>query len=162
MSSRAETPRGRSFDNRVEAEQIVQWLQNFENQCRQRDLRPAIGIISGYQAQVEFVRRLIDPGDTARWQNLRIEVATVDSFQGRECDVVLYSTVRSNQHYNIGFLRDYRRINVALSRARSVLVVVGDDFMMRSAATGIGENPFAKVLEHMRSHPEECEIVPAG
>ena len=162
LSSRAETSRGRSFDNRVEAEQIVQWLQDFENQCRQRDLRPAIGIISGYQAQVEFVRRLIDPGDTARWQNLRIEVATVDSFQGRECDVVLYSTVRSNQQYNIGFLRDYRRINVALSRARSVLVVVGDDFMMRSAATGIGENPFAKVLEHIRSHPEECEIVPAG
>ena len=161
LSGRTENSRGRSFDNNVEAERIVQWLQDFENQCRQRNLRPTIGIISGYQAQVELMRRIIDPGDEVRWQNSQIEVATVDSFQGRECDVVLYSTVRSNQQYNIGFLRDYRRINVALSRARSVLVIVGDDFMMRSAATGMEENPFAKVLEHMRSHPEECEIVPA-
>ena len=137
-------------------------MQDFENQCRQRDLRPAIGVISGYQAQVELVRRLIDPQNDARWRNLQIEVATVDSFQGRECDVVLYSTVRSNQQYNIGFLRDYRRINVALSRARSALVIVGDDFMLRSATTGMGENPFAKVLEHIRSHPNDCEIVPAS
>ena len=162
LPDRAENSRGRSFENRVEADRIVQWLQDFENQCRQRDLHPAIGVISGYQGQVELVRRLIDPQDEARWRNSQIEVATVDSFQGRECDVVLYSTVRSNQQYNIGFLRDYRRINVALSRARSALVIVGDDFMMRSATTGTGENRFAKVLEHIRSHSEECEIVPAG
>ena len=162
LRDRSENPRGRSFENRAEAELIIEWLEDFESQCRQRNLRPSLGIISGYQAQVELGRRLIDPGNTARWQNLQIEVATVDSFQGRECDVILYSTVRSNQQYNIGFLRDYRRINVALSRARSALVIVGDDFMMRSAAVGMDENPFARVLEHIRLHPEECEIVPAG
>ena len=162
LHDRAENPRGRSFENRAEAELIVKWLEDFESQCRQRNLRPSLGIISGYQAQVELGRRLIDPGNTVRWQNLQIEVATVDSFQGRECDVILYSTVRSNQQYNIGFLRDYRRINVALSRARSALVIVGDDVMMRSAAVGMGENPFAKALEHIRLHPEDCEIVPAG
>ncbi len=159
---RAENPLGRSFENRAEADRIVKWLEDFENQCRQRDLCPTLGIISGYQAQVELLRRLIDPDNTTRWQNSQIEVTTVDSFQGRECDVILYSTVRSNQQYNIGFLRDYRRINVALSRARSILVIVGDDFMMRGAVVGMGENPFARVLEHIRSHTDECEIVPAG
>ena len=162
LRDRAENPRGSSFENRTEADRMVKWLEDFENQCRQRDLRPTLGIISGYQAQVELVRRLIDPENTARWQNLQIEVATVDSFQGRECDVILYSTVRSNRRYDIGFLRDYRRINVALSRARSALVIVGDDFMMRSAAVGPEENPFARVLEHIRLYPDECEIVPAG
>ena len=162
LPDRNENPRGRSFENRAEADRAVKWLEDFENQCRQRDLHPTLGIISGYQAQVELLRRLIDPENTTRWQNLQIEVATVDSFQGRECDVILYSTVRSNQRFNIGFLRDYRRINVALSRARSALVIVGDDFMMRSAAVGMDENPFARVLEHIRSHTDECEIVPAG
>ena len=162
LPDRAENQRGRSFENRAEADRAVKWLDNFENQCRQRDLRPTLGIISGYQAQVELLRRLIDPENTTRWQHSQIEVATVDSFQGRECDVILYSTVRSNQQSNIGFLRDYRRINVALSRARSALVIVGDDFMMRSAAVGMGENPFARVLEHIRSHTDECEIIPAG
>ena len=160
LPERAESPRGQSFENRVEAERMARWLEDFENQCRQRGLRPSLGVISGYQAQVELLRRIIDPENTTRWQNLQTEVATVDSFQGRECDVILYSTVRSNQQYNIGFLRDYRRINVALSRARSVLVIVGDDFMMRSAGVGRGENPFASVLEHIRLHPDECEIVP--
>ena len=161
LPERAESPRGQSFENRVEAERMARWLEGFENQCRQRGLRPSLGVISGYQAQVELLRRIIDPENATRWQNLQTEVATVDSFQGRECDVILYSTVRSNQQYNIGFLRDYRRINVALSRARSVLVIVGDNFMMRSAGVGRRENPFASVLEHIRLHPDECEIVPA-
>ena len=152
---------GQSFANPAEVSRIRRWLEGFEAECRQRNLRPVVGIISGYQAQVSTLTREIDPSNQARWQSLHIEVATVDSFQGRECDVVLYSTVRSNPEGNIGFLRDYRRVNVALSRARSLLVIVGDHQMMRYAATGMEENPFAKVLEHIRTHPAECEIIAA-
>ena len=162
LPNRNESPRNPSFENHAEADLIVQWLQNFENQCRQRNLRPAVGIISGYQAQVERITRLVDPANTDRWQSIQVEVATVDSFQGRECDVILYSTVRSNQQRNIGFQRDFRRINVALSRARNRLIIVGDDFMMQNAAVEMAENPFAKVLQHIRQHPEECEIIPAS
>ena len=162
LADKAESRRGQSFANFAEIDLIYQWLQDFEMECRQRNLRHEVGIISGYQAQVSELARRIDPDDSSRWQSLQIEVATVDSFQGRECDVVLYSTVRSNQRRNIGFLRDYRRLNVALSRAKNLLVIVGDDFMMRNAVTGTDENPFAKVLEHIRLHSEECEIIPAG
>ena len=137
LNDRGENQRGPSFVNLTEAKLILQWLRTFEEQCRQRDLRPEVGIISGYQAQVEHLDQLIDAENGGRWHNLSIEVATVDAFQGRECDVVLYSTVRSNNERRIGFLRDYRRINVALSRARDMLVIVGDDFMMRNAEIGM-------------------------
>ena len=158
LPNRGESRRGQSFANHVEAELIVKWLEDCEERCRQRGIKPTVGVISGYQAQVEQLVRLLDPDNHARWQSLRMEIATVDSFQGRECDVVLYSTVRSNLERRIGFLRDYRRINVALSRARDLLVIVGDDFMMRAAAVGTEENPFAAVLEHMRRHPDECDV----
>ena len=106
--------------------------------------------------------RLIDPENEDRWRNISIEIATVDSFQGRECDVVVYSTVRSNPARRIGFLKDYRRVNVALSRARHQLLIIGDDFMMRNADLETSGNRFVAVLEHIRSNPEECAIVPAG
>ena len=68
------------------------------------------------------------------------------------------STVRSNNDRRIGFLKDYRRINVALSRARDRLVIVGDNFMMESATIGSEElNPFASVLQYMRAHSDECK-----
>ena len=161
LPERGERRQGQSFANPAEVSRIRRWLEGFEAECRQRGLRPVVGIISGYQAQVSTLTRDIDPSNQARWQSLHIEVATVDSFQGRECDVVLYSTVRSNPEGSIGFLRDYRRVNVALSRARSLLVIVGDHQRMRYAATGMEENPFAKVLEHIRTHPAECEIIAA-
>ena len=93
---------------------------------------------------------------------MSIDIATVDSFQGRECDVVIYSTVRSNAARKIGFLRDYRRLNVALSRARDLLIIVGDDFMMENAVLGTASNPFSGVLNHIRTNPDECRIVDAG
>ena len=161
LPDHGERRQGQSFANRAEVSRIRRWLEGFEAECRQRDLRPTVGIISGYQAQVSTLTREIDPSNRARWQNLHIEVATVDSFQGRECDVVLYSTVRSNPEGSIGFLRDYRRVNVALSRARNLLVIVGDHQMMRYATTGMEENPFAKVLEHIGAYPAECEITAA-
>ena len=104
---------------------------------------------------MEQLNRLVNPDNGDRWQSLGIEIATVDAFQGRECDVVVYSTVRSNRGGHIGFLGDHRRINVALSRARDQLVIVGDDRMMHSASVTGSYNPFERVIDHMRSHTQE-------
>ena len=149
LPRRAETRSIESFANAVEVEIIVQLLEKMEEQSRSRRRRPSIGVISGYSAQVHLLTTSIDPEDRTRWRNLEIDVATVDSFQGRECDAVIYSTVRSNSNRTIGFLKDHRRINVALSRARDFLVIVGDDFMMENANFGSEPNPFASVIGYM-------------
>ena len=157
---RAEMRDGDSFANSFEAEVILQLLYQMEDRCRRHNRRPTIGVISGYSAQVALLTTQIDPDNNTRWVNLQIEVATVDSFQGRECDAVIYSTVRSNRERTIGFLKDRRRINVALSRARELLVVVGDNLMMETATIGPDLNPFASVLDYIRLHADECKIIP--
>ena len=159
MPNRSESRVGQSFANAAETDAVLQLVEKLEEKCRGRRQRPTVAVISGYLAQVEMLSTRIDPDDNSRWRNIKIEVATVDSFQGRECDVVIYSTVRSNRERRIGFLRDKRRINVALSRARDLLVIVGDGSMMENATTGAELNPFASVLNHIHSHPEECKII---
>lgn len=159
---RAETRDGDSFANPFEAEVILQLLYQMEDRCRRHNRRPTIGVISGYSAQVAHLATQIDADNKARWANLQIEIATVDSFQGRECDAVVYSTVRSNRERTIGFLRDRRRINVALSRARDLVVVVGDNHMMETATIGPTLNPFASVLDYIRMHASDCRIIPSN
>ena len=163
LPNREENRFGESYTNATEVDTVLQLLDKMEGKCRERRLRPTVGIITGYSAQVERLTARVNPTDRAKWINMEIEIATVDSFQGRECDVVVYSTVRSNRRNpTIGFLKDYRRINVALSRARDMLIIVGDDLMMENASIGLDMNPFASVLNHIRSHQDECKIIPAG
>ena len=158
ISNRCENRGGQSFINHAEAKLILCKLEDLER-CWQHDERLTVGVISGYLAQVELLRRMVRPNDRKRWRQLQIEIATVDSFQGRECDVIIYSTVRSNRRRKIGFLKDYRRINVALSRARDMLVIVGDAVMMHNATIGPEDNPFSAVLKHIHEHKNECDLI---
>ena len=75
-----------------------------------------IAVISPYKAQAKKLQRLFE----------EVEIDTVDAFQGREKDVVIISFVRSNKYGNIGFLKDFRRLNVSISRAKSKLILVGN------------------------------------
>jgi superfamily I DNA and/or RNA helicase len=90
----------------------------------------SIGVISPYNGQVQLIKALIagDPElrDLLRGSDVSIEVKSVDGYQGRERDVIIFSSVRSNRHGRIGFLHDWRRLNVALTRAKSALLIVGD------------------------------------
>lgn len=83
-----------------------------------------IGIISPYAEQVRFIRSQIAEDEV--FQNLDIQVDTIDGFQGQEKDLIIISLVRSNINNEIGFLKDFRRLNVALTRARKKLIVIGD------------------------------------
>lgn len=104
-----------------------------------------IGIISAYAAQTVLLRRTFeqDAGDqlssvlsAARSAEVsKVEVNTVDGFQGREKSVIIFSTVRSNVGGYIGFLNDKRRLNVALTRAQNALFVVGNERTLRLATT---------------------------
>lgn len=84
----------------------------------------SIGIISPYRGQVRLLRELLNDGSHLPFSS--VDINTVDSFQGSECDIVVISLVRSNADGTIGFLADTRRMNVAITRARKRLVIVGD------------------------------------
>ncbi|MBR9922550.1 MAG: AAA family ATPase [Bacteroidetes bacterium] len=94
---------------------------------------PSIALISPYRQQVNIMEEIIREDE--RLEGLDLTVKTIDGFQGQERDVVYISLVRSNDKNEIGFLKDVRRMNVAMTRARKLLVVVGD------SAT-IGAHPF--------------------
>ena len=81
---------------------------------------------------------------------------TVDAFQGRQVEVVIYSVTRSNKKGKIGFLKEKERLNVALSRGEIALGIVGDERFCRSIQSY--ENPFAVVLDYMDRNSETCGI----
>ncbi|MDE7349834.1 MAG: AAA family ATPase [Muribaculaceae bacterium] len=114
--------------NRDEAEYSVLILRNYiEKIGKQRflDERIDVGLISPYRAQVQYLRGLIKRTPFFKPFRHLISVNTVDGFQGQERDVIVISLVRSNGEGNIGFLRDLRRMNVAMTRARMKLIIIG-------------------------------------
>ena len=115
--------------NKLEARQTLLTLAEYYLRIgRQRilDERIDVGIISPYRAQVQYLRHLIKKVDFFKPFRKYITVNTVDGFQGQERDVILISLVRSNDEGQIGFLRDLRRMNVAITRARMKLIILGD------------------------------------
>ena len=86
--------------------------------------KPSIGLLSPYREQVVLMKNDLENDEILRGENLTVQ--TIDGFQGQERDVMYISLVRSNTKSEIGFLTDYRRMNVAMTRARMKLVVVGD------------------------------------
>jgi hypothetical protein len=124
----AEGPFG-SRHNKREAELTLLTLQAyFEMIGRQRilDERLDVGIISPYRAQVQLLRQLVKKQEFFKPFRRLITVNTVDGFQGQERDIIVVSLVRSNDEGQIGFLRDLRRMNVAITRARMKLIIIGD------------------------------------
>ena len=122
---------GESFGriNKAEAEVTLLALQHYFNQIgKQRllDERIDVGIISPYRAQVQYLRHLLMKREFFKPFRRYISVNTVDGFQGQERDIIVISMVRSNDDSQIGFLRDLRRMNVAITRARMKLIILGD------------------------------------
>lgn len=114
--------------NKAEAALTLQALHNYaERMGRTRLINERIdfGIISPYRAQVQYLRSLIKRDEYLRPLRKQITVNTVDAFQGQERDVILVSLVRSNDEGQIGFLSDLRRMNVAITRARFKLIILG-------------------------------------
>jgi putative DNA helicase len=115
--------------NRAEARLTIDTLKRYiERIGRQRflDERLDVGIISPYRVQVQELRRLVRADAALKPFRSLITVNTVDGFQGQERDIIMVSLVRANSQGQIGFLRDLRRMNVAMTRARHKLFVLGD------------------------------------
>ncbi len=135
---------GESFGriNKAEAELTLLTLAEYFTKIgKQRVLeeRIDVGIISPYRAQVQYLKKLIKKYEFFKPYRRLISVNTVDGFQGQERDVILISLVRSNDEGQIGFLKDLRRMNVAMTRARMKLIVLGNKDTMT-------KHPFYKKL----------------
>lgn len=115
--------------NKPEAELSVGQLKDYVNRIgkdRFLEERIDVGLISPYKAQVQYLRQLIKRDAFFKPFRSLITVNTVDGFQGQERDVIIISLVRANEEGQIGFLNDLRRMNVAITRARMKLIILGD------------------------------------
>ena len=138
--------------NKAEAELTLLALeQYFERIGKTRILndRLDVGIISPYRAQVQYLRSLVKKREYFKPFRSLITVNTVDGFQGQERDIILVSLVRSNDEGQIGFLRDLRRMNVAITRARMKLIILGDVKTM-------GRHPFYRKLYEYVKALKDC------
>ena len=138
--------------NKGEAQLTLRTLRDYVRYIGRRRLeeeRVDIGVISPYRAQVQYLRALLRRDDTLRPLTGQLTVNTVDAFQGQERDVILVSLVRANEDGQIGFLSDLRRMNVAITRARMKLIILG------SAATLCRHRFYRKLYE-------ACHVVPAA
>lgn len=135
---------GESFGriNKPEATLCIEELKKYINKIGKERLleeRIDFGLISPYKAQVQYLRQLIKKDAFFKPFRHLITINTVDGFQGQERDVILISLVRANEDGQIGFLNDLRRMNVAITRARMKLIILGD-------ASTLTKHPFYKKL----------------
>lgn len=152
-------PIGTSHYNDVEVEEILKLLARLDFSIQKGkfpDKKISVALLTGYGEQ----RLRLDHSVRTRrheWKSFSdIYVNVVDAFQGREADVVLFSVTRSEVD-TLGFLKEMERINVALSRGKELLGIVGDHFYCQTVKGAM--NPLKDVIEHMRRNPDHCQIL---
>ena len=134
--------------NKPEAELTIGQLKEYITKIgkeRFLDERIDVGVISPYKAQVQYLRQLVKRDSFFKPYRPLITINTVDGFQGQERDVILISLVRANEKGEIGFLGDLRRMNVAITRARMKLIILGN------AATLTRHAFYKKLYEYIES-----------
>jgi superfamily I DNA and/or RNA helicase len=135
--------------NRAEADLLVQTLCGYVERVgieRLRTERTDFGIISPYKSQVQLLRQKIKSCPALTGLRSQISVNTVDGFQGQERDVIMISMVRGNDEGRIGFLNDLRRMNVAITRARMKLFILGDSITLSHTSF------YKQLFEHVQRH----------
>ncbi|WP_100526408.1 serine/threonine-protein kinase [Paenibacillus sp. GM1FR] len=145
----------KSYRNTLESTIILDELVKYNDICNKKEIVTSVAVISGYSAQKQLLINKINP-DSPRWTNLKIQIDNIDAFQGSETDIVFYSIVRSNENNDIGFLKDERRLNVALSRGKKLLFIVGNketacDYRQQG-------NSFNKIVSFIKANPKNCTI----
>ena len=138
-----------SLTNAEEARLVIHTLRDYIEMVSPQKIeseRIDFGIITPYRGQARLIRRLLKMQHYFRKLKRHIAVGTVDGFQGQERDVIVISLVRDNAEGNIGFLRDLRRMNVAITRARMKLIIIGN-------AETLSRHKFYRALiQHIREH----------
>ena len=152
---RHEVASGKSYLNRLELQVARQLLERLNLAAAKDGTTLRVALLTGYDPQRRELVGMVASNEPSL-ANLEIHVANVDAYQGQEADVAVFCVTRSNDRGDLGFLRQAQRVNVALSRARDALVLIGDASFVRSATST--SNPLAEVLRYIESHPETCTV----
>jgi superfamily I DNA and/or RNA helicase len=143
------TQEGGSRKNALEAELVLKILNQIIAQLKNHEHEEVfeIGVTSVYAAQTNLIKKMFEPDKTNLSANVKLKISTVDKFQGMEKDIMIVSLVVNNPNTNISeFLRTPERINVAFSRARRLLIVVGSTYNYVSKPSDASEK-YGKVLD---------------
>jgi superfamily I DNA and/or RNA helicase len=120
-------PESRSKFNMMEVDLVLYLLRKFRSACKSARVTAEVGVISPYKGQVAVLQSHLGVTNGSQLGGgINVEIQSVDGFQGREKDVIIFSAVRANRAGNIGFLQDHRRLNVAITRAKYALWIVGN------------------------------------
>ena len=145
-----------SYANPAETACIRQILRTISANLRANDpaANKKVGIISFYSGQVRLLEKeLLNPAFAAEVANLILRIGSVDRFQGIECPIVICSFVRNNDRGDIGFAKDPRRVNVALSRAQELSVIVGcRDLFCATGSSGAATGIYGTIAERIHEH----------
>jgi len=152
LGDRFENPFETTFSNPCEAIVVAKILKKLGHLAAIANREYTVAVLTGYSGQKAVLERTY-ASHVSYGQALKVEFHTIDAFQGRQAEIAIYSVTRSNRQGRLGFLKERRRLNVALSRARQNLVLVGDLGFLRFSQ---GENPFAKVIAYIDAHPQDC------
>ena len=177
VSMSRDESQGTSWSNRLQSDCVIHLVRALLREYPNfMDSSSALGIISPYKGQVQLIRDGLDAELTEEQVSL-IDVNSVDGFQGREKDIIIYCTVRTRRKGRIGFLKDKRRLNVAITRAKASLIVIGDaaalndDESWRNLIQDVKQNgcmfpadarKFNDFLEDWLAQPPARKVVPVS
>ncbi|EOC2062214.1 AAA domain-containing protein [Campylobacter upsaliensis] len=158
-SDKQDSQQGTGKINCCNAKIIVDRLNSLKEQILTSEIKD-IGIITPYKAQSDLLKSELQNIKKAyKEAGISIDIGTVDSFQGSDRDMIIYDCVRSSKANNtqqtqkkrqgskIDFIADEKRLNVSLSRAKKLLLIVGDKEYLRTASVSEGENPFSAIIK---------------
>lgn len=144
-----------TYRNSLEANIVKEQLKLIDNSIE--SFKYDVGVITPYSGQKNLIRNEIQQ---IAYNNINgnVVVNSVDAFQGGQKDIIIYSTVRSSdKHKNIGFLKSEERLNVAFSRAKRLLIIIGDAEFLSD--TSINDNKFPLIIKYIKENPEHCRII---
>lgn len=170
-SDKQDSQQGTGKINRCNASIIYHTLKSLKDQILESVTIKDIGIITPYKDQSKLLeRKLKNIQEEYKKANVSIDIGTVDSFQGSDRDMIIYDCVRSSKAKNtqqtqkkrqgseIGFIADRKRLNVSLSRAKKLLLIIGDKEYLRTASVSEGENPFSAIIKEFDS-TEKYQVI---
>lgn len=182
---REDTQAGTGKINHCNASIILDYLEKLLDKIEEQNLSHSIGIITPYRAQTnllkdklkgikaEFKEIYADKAEMDKDLRNGFDIGTVDSFQGSDRDIIIYDCVRSSKAKNskedrekrsggkIDFIADEKRLNVSLSRAKKLLIIVGDMEFLYRASVSEGINPFEKIIDFIHKNKADYHIIPA-